>query len=161
MKQLALTQGRVALVDDSDYEYLNQWRWYALFNACANGFYAVRSSRTNDKRKTILMHRDIMGISDPKMQVDHINHDTLNNQRNNIRIATCSENNANRKPGKNSSSKYKGVSWNKNANKWGASIEKMYKKVHLGYFINEIDAALVYNKKATELFGEFANLNKI
>lgn len=160
VKQIPLTQNQFALVDAEDYEYLMQWKWYALFKPNGNCFYAVRNSETlNGRRKMIKMHRLIM--NNPKINVDHIDHNTLNNCRSNLRVATHSQNMANRNSKKNGTSQYLGVGWHKVVNKWYAGISKDNKSIHIGVFKNEIDAALAYNKKAIEIHGEFANLNLI
>jgi hypothetical protein len=159
MKRIKLTQSKFALVDDEDYEYLNQWNWYAQKDdkTC----YAKRSySIGNGKQKTIYMHRVIaerMGIHNP----DHIDIDGLNNQRNNLREATDNQNKANRTLFKNNTSGYKGVSWNKYNKKWVAYIRVNKKRIHLGYFNDIKDAARAYNEAAIKYFGEFAVLNKV
>jgi hypothetical protein len=161
MKKIKLTQGKWALVSDEDYEYLNQWKWYA--GKCnSNIFYAARgSSRINGKRKTVRMHRVIaerIGIKNP----DHRDRDGLNNQRNNLREATLTQQKANRRNNfKNNTSEYKGVYWDKKAKKWRAYICINKKCIYLGLFINIKDAARVYNMAAIKHFGEFAVLNKI
>lgn len=168
MKQIPLSQhgknkllNLVALVDDDMYDYLNQWNWYALKSW--NTFYAARNEPTpNSKRKqkAIWMHREILGLSsDLKKEGEHIDHNGLNNLRYNLRVATHSQNCINRRAHKNSSSSFLGVY--KVRNKWRAAIMKDYKRTHIGYFDNEKIAAIAYNEKAVELFGEFANLNKI
>lgn len=98
--------------------------------------------------------------------VDHINHDTLDNRRQNLRVVTRRQNQANmRKCSKATSSKYKGVSWDKSRNKWmaalGPKVEGKTRRIHLGRFDREEDAALAYNKGASALFGVFAKLNKV
>lgn len=104
------------------------------------------------------MHREIMDV--PKHLVcDHINHNGLDNRKNNLRTCTRQQNTHNQKPRKKGTSKYKGVDWNKRQKKWRARIYYRGKCHYLGYFNNEIDAALTYDKKAKELFGEFACLN--
>lgn len=93
---------------------------------------------------------------------DHINHDTLDNRRDNLRICTVSQNNMNRKKSrKTQSSIYKGVCWYARSRKWIARIKYYETKYHLGYFDSEIEAAKAYNNKARELFGEFAKLNNL
>lgn len=94
-------------------------------------------------------------------KIDHIDNNPSNNNIENLRKVTQSQNCMNRKPHKNRSSKYKGVCWHKASNKWIAQICINYKIIYLGLFINKIDAAIAYNKKAKELFGEFANLNEV
>ena len=103
------------------------------------------------------MHIFILGFKG----IDHIDGNGLNNQRNNLRKATHQENMMNRQSNKNSSSQFKGVHWYERTNKWQARITFNQKRISLGYFTSEIDAAKTYNKKALELFGEFAKLNFI
>lgn len=155
MKEIKLTQGKVALVDDEDYEYLNQFKWCA-HKEC-NTYYAVRNAKNNGKWFTQYMHNLIIGI----IGVDHKNHEGLDNQKHNLRIANKSQNAMNNRPLENMTSKYKGVSWFKERNKWRCTITPSGKSVHIGYFIDEVEAAKAYNEKAKELFGEFANLNII
>lgn len=157
MKEIKLTQQKVSLVDDEDYEFLNQWKWCAA-KSKSGLFYAVRKFRTDGNQTTILMHRVIMGVLDKKVLVDHQDMDGLNNQRYNLRIATYSQNNANRSSRKDSSSKYLGVDRHKG--KWRVKIGKNGKCYHVGMFSNEDDAALAYNEAALKHHGEFANLNE-
>ena len=159
MKKISLTQGKFALVDDEDYEYINQWKW------CYNNGYAVRGKyigTLNGKEKTIIvyMHRIINKTPDG-LHTDHISMDRLNNQKNNLRDCTVSQNHMNLKSYKNSSSKFKGVNWDKNREKWYVKIIINKKHTYLGRFSCEIEAAKAYNKAATENFGEFAKLNDI
>lgn len=141
----------VALVDDEDFERVNQFFWYA--DKDENTFYAV----ARIQNKLIYMHTFLTGFK----QTDHKDMNGLNNQRNNLRKATTQENLMNRKSFKNSSSQFKGVSWDGTRNKWIARIRLNNKSIHLGRFISETDAAKAYNQKAKELFGEFAKLNII
>lgn len=149
MKHINLTQDKYTIVDDEDYEYLNQWKWCINSNG-----YAIRS----EKGKHILMHKVI--IND-KSNVDHINGDRLDNRRNNLRLATHKENMRNKNKINNTSSKYKGVTYNKRAKKWKSQITIDKNCIYLGLFENEVDAAKAYNIKAIELFGDFAKLNCI
>ncbi len=146
MKEISLTQGKVALVGDEDYEELNASKWCAVKRK--GGWYAMG-------RTGILMHRVILEAP-PGVQVDHRNHDGLDNRRKNIRLCTSSQNNANRikKPG--CSSTYKGCSWCKARRKWQAYIYVNYKRIFLGYFAKEIEAARAYGQAALEYFGDFA-----
>jgi hypothetical protein len=161
MKIIELTQGQITIVDDENYEYLMQWKWYAWFSVCSKSFYAARMTVLNGKRAVIYMHRLIMKVTDRKIQVDHKNHITLNNQQSNLRIATASQNASNSRAKKNGKSKYLGVCWHTQNNKWQAAIVKDRKSEYIGLFKNEIDAAKAYNAKALELHGEFANLNTL
>ena len=154
MKQIKLTQGEVALVDEEDFEELNQYKW-CVNKKCYNGFIAVRNEGKPPHRQTIYMHRAI--INCPKgSEVDHINHNPLDNRRCNLRICTKAQNQYNQKPRTGSASVWKGVSRSKKDKKWRASIGYKKRATYLGCFDNEIDAAKAYDKVATELFGEFA-----
>ncbi len=160
MKLIPLTQGQFAQVDDEDFEYLNQFKWFAHKNRYK--FYAMRKvKKGTGKWAPMSMHRILLGLIDPKIYADHKDRNGLNNQRYNLREANGSQNNANKESRKNSSSKYLGVKWYKKHEKWTSAIKLNYKTYHLGYFDLEEMAALAYNTKAVELHGEFANLNII
>jgi hypothetical protein len=154
---IQLTQNQVALVDDEDFERINQYKWYAAWDDCTQGFYVVRSTGN------LKMARFIMNCPSG-MLVDHKDHNTLNNQKANLRVCTFSENMRNSRKLGNFSSKYKGVSWNKRCKKWTAQIiltgifDQHYKQ-HLGYFYEEEKAALAYDIAAVKHFEEFACLN--
>ena len=155
-KQIELTQGKVAIVDDEDFEWLNQWKWYAVRRGTI--WYAVRTKRL-PKRRIIYMHRIIM---EPPvdLQIDHQNMDGLDNRRCNLRICTRSQNLMNsKKCHLDHTSRFKGIYWNKRDKKWHARIG--HKGHHIGYFDDELEAAKAYNKIAFKLFGEFARLNVI
>ncbi len=159
MKEIQLNHKKVALVDDEDYEYLNQWKWFA--KKCKCTWYPIRMLLLNNgKRKAFPMHKEIM--SPPKgMETDHKDHNGLNCQKDNMRNCTRQQNTQNQRKQPNRSSKYKGVCWHKFHNKWSCRITLNGKTKHLGYFKFEIKAALAYNKAAKGLFGEFACLNII
>ena len=169
MKEIQLTKGQVALVDDEDYERINKYKWRAKLDKKSKSYYAARTINYYNKfnkrtARTIFMAREIMNLtSNDKLHVDHKNHDTLNNQKDNLRLATNNQNQYNKLKLKNKTSIYKGVSWNKKDKKWKTSIGFNGKRIHLGYFKptpeGEILAAKTYDKKAVELFGEFALLN--
>lgn len=134
-KQIELTQGLFALVDDHLYDWLNQWRWYS--NKGRNTYYALRngSSLNNNEPSSIGMHREILGLSHHDgCVVDHINQDGLDNQRSNLRVVSNTENIRNHKLFNTSKTGHTGVTWNDNANKWHARIHVNYKYIHLGYF---------------------------
>jgi hypothetical protein len=158
-KEIQLTQGQVAIVDDDIYDYLNQWKWYA--NKLKGKYYAVRNLRINKKYAgCLLMHRVIMNPI-KGFVVDHVNGLPLDNRKENLRICTAAENNRNQKQRINNKSGYKGVHWKKLKNKWYSEIKYKNKSIHLGCFINIIDAARAYNEAAIKYHGEFANINKI
>uniref|UniRef100_A0A6H1ZQL7 Putative homing endonuclease n=1 Tax=viral metagenome TaxID=1070528 RepID=A0A6H1ZQL7_9ZZZZ len=157
MKEIRLTQNKVALVDDEDFEYLNQFKWYA--HKYPNTYYAVRHIRlANGKQATIPMHRVILNV--PKgMETDHKNQNGWDNRRMNLRICTRQENMMNRNSYKNSSSRFKGVVWHKRNKKWQAQIRYNGRTIYLGRSFSEREASFMYDKKAIELFGKFAKLN--
>ena len=153
MKTIELTQNKVVIVDDEDYEYLNQFKWNFHI-------YAFRMTHNNKIRKTIYMHR-LINNTPNGLGTDHINHNTLDNRKDNLRTATKSQNAQNGLKRKNKSSIYKGVSWYKNVGKWAACIRVDRERLYLGCSDNEKDMARTYNKAALKYFGEFATLNEI
>lgn len=164
MKKIALTNGQVALVDDADYEWITKRRWYASKGRANNKFVAKHSTTTREGKKIMfLMHREIM--KPPRhLTIDHINGDSLDNRRCNLRFATVTENNRNMFKVKKRTaifSKYKGVGWNKAMRKWQASIGYDKTRKHLGYYESEDKAAMAYNKAAKIHHRDFANLNII
>lgn len=157
MKEIQLTQGKVALVDDDMYDYLMQWKWFA--NNIKGYFYAGRNITSSKcKQSRISMHRLIMK-PDKGMIIDHLDGDALNNQKNNLRICNHSENMRNRKLGKNNTSGYKGVSYQKRDNNWRSYIKFNNKTINIGTYTNPIDAARAYNEAAIKYHGKFAKLN--
>lgn len=152
MKQIQLTQGQVALVDDADFEWLNQWKWGARYDPTTGTYYAIRGSRKEGKTKEVKMARLILGLIDPKIKGDHKDGNTLNNQRYNLRAVTASQSAINRKKFKNNTSGHKGVSWKEANKKWQVQINGKYG----GVFVSLEEAVEVYEKKALVLHGEFA-----
>ncbi len=149
MKEIKLTKGFTAQIDDEDYDFLNQWKWYVYIDRIY--CYAIRKDNKTGKR--IKMHRIIAHAPD-NMLVDHIDHNGLNNQKSNLRICTNTQNQWNMRGRRNG---LKGVSIEKYC--FRAGIKYQGKTIHLGSFKTEIEAAKAYDKKAKELFGEFAFLN--
>ncbi len=158
MREIPLTKGFVALVDDNLYDYLMQWKWYAHRAAPGLKYYAKRSVWDGCRHKQIHMHRVIAG-STPGQRTDHIDGDGMNNQRYNLRSCTNAQNMCNRKAQRNNTSGWKGVSWVKKLNKWRAQIESEGKGQMLGHFHDPIEAALAYDEAARRLHGEFASTN--
>jgi hypothetical protein len=152
MEEIKLTRGFVALVDDEDYEYINQWKW--CVTECKGRRYATRAYKENGKNHYLFLHRVIMQTP-INLVVDHMDHNGLNCQKHNMRNCTRKQNLQNKLPQKNSSSKYLGVSYSKEMKKFRADINDVF----LGYFPDELDAAKAYDAKALETYGEYANLN--
>lgn len=161
VRKIPLTRGKFAIVDDEDYEYLNQWNWSSVNNRKYP--YARRHLKIeNGKPVHVLMHRIITNC--PKnMQVDHINHNTLDNRKANLRICTKSDNQKNR-IGRSKVSGYKGISKaNSKSNPWRVYISSGYKGKYffLGNYKSQEMAAKAYNEAAKKYHGEFAYLNVI
>ena len=153
-KQIPLTQGKVALVDDDMYSYFMQWNYFYR-----NGYAAREITAQSGKRITIYMHREVMNAPDG-MKVDHRNTGkTLDNRRENLRICTHAQNLQNTKKHRDNASGYKGVHLNKHAKKWQASVMSGGSRHYLGLFDDPKAAARAYDAKARELFGEFARTN--
>lgn len=148
-----INQDYKAIVDDEDFERLSKFRWYSNENK------NIKRSTWKRRTKDISLPEEIMQT--PRTLYDHIDNNPLNNQKSNLRKCTYKQNCYNTIKRKNTRSQYKGVSWNCGRNKWLASIAKDYTSYYLGYYESEIEAALAYNIKAKELFGEFARLNNI
>jgi hypothetical protein len=159
-KEIILTQGKVAIVDDDDFEYLNQFKWQANQKK-SKKFYAWRGKKIDGKYRMIYLHRFILKLTDKKIFVDHINMNTLDNRKINLRICTQSQNQMNTNKNNRNSLGYKGISYDKRVNKFYAAITLNKKRFNLGGFIDPVDAARAYNKAALKYHGEFANLNKI
>jgi hypothetical protein len=156
MNFIKLTRGKFTKVDDWWFEELNRYKWFA--HKMRNTYYAARNVKINGKYTIVFMHRVIMNT--PKeFKTDHKNHETLDNQEHNLRICTPQQNGMN----KTASGKLKslGVSIKKERHfdPFAAQIQFNGKTIHLGYFHTEREAAKAYDKKAKELFGEFANPN--
>ncbi len=155
MKQIPLTQGKVTLVDDDIYEFLNQWKWYAHWTGAS--FYARRDVWNAGKRFRVYMHR-LVAKAPKGTKVDHKNN-TLNNTRENLRICTQSQNNCNKGLTARNRSGYKGVHWEAATKKYRASVSFNNIQFRLGRFADPVEAALAYDAKARELQGEFARTN--
>lgn len=155
MKCIQLTQHQFAIIDDEDYDTLCKFKWRVKEES--NTMYAIRDNR----KTTVRMHRQILNIIDSNYNVDHINGNGLDNRKCNLRVCTQAQNVCNTKPRQGTSSKFKGVSWNPQKNKFHAYVNFNKKRFFLGYYNSETEAAKAYNQKASELFGEFARLNKV
>jgi hypothetical protein len=158
-REIPLTQGQVAIVDAADYEWLNQWKWCAAWMPSTKSFYVVRRPRKAECRTEsgLWMHREILSLTrENKSLVDHVNGNSLDNRRCNLRTATHSQNTMNARAKRGSSTGLKGVSWNKNRKRFEARIRVNGKLLFLGKFVDKHEAHSAYCKAATEHFGEFA-----
>jgi hypothetical protein len=148
-KEIFLTQNKVAIVDDCDYEYLNQFKWCVEKNK--NIFYASRGVRKDGKGKMLRMHSVILGDRED-FECDHINGNGLDNRRSNLRLVTHRQNGQNMHILK--TSQYPGVYWRKENKKWRADLSVDNKTIHLEHFDNEYRAYLTYCKAVKELTGQ-------
>ena len=143
-----------ATVSPEDYDEISQYRW------SLNGRgYVQRAGRSSEgKRTTMSMHRQIMGFPEG-LVVDHQNHDLLDNTRGNLRICTLTQNQGNRRPKRNGTSRFLGVSWHRRSGRWQAQISVRRKVTPLGIYSDEEQAARAYDVAARAYFGEFARPN--
>ena len=155
-KQIPLTRGKFALVDDTDYQELSRFRWHARFTK--GKWYAGRAEPFAGGYRLVLMHRFIMQ-SGKDEEVDHVDHDGLNNQRLNLRNADHARNLQNQQQQRRTAGhQAKGVS--PRFGKWRAQIQVDGKKIHIGTFATHDEATAAYDAAARRYFGEFAALNE-
>lgn len=153
MKEIPLTQGMVALVDDEDFERLSACKWFV------GGLPHRRYAMSRKNSRCVYMHREILGVTSRQVDVDHVNGDRLDCRRSNLRACTRSQNMGNAKRPKNGSSQYKGVSYFRRDGCWMAKITVGRAQTFLGYFDKEEDAGRAYDAAAREVYGEFARVN--
>lgn len=159
MKKIKLTQGKYALVDDEDFEFISNWKWQLIKGRNTN--YAKTQNWDKNKKSMsppIYMHRLILKLKKGEF-CDHINRNGLDNRRKNLRNSTNKQNLANTGKSKNNTSGFKGVSITANGKKWNARIMINRKSKHLGNFINKIDAAKAYDNEAKKIYKNYAKLN--
>jgi hypothetical protein len=156
MKEIRPNNSETIFVDDENYDRLSRYRWSVLKTKW--GRYAFRRVQQNNIIKYFYMHRELTDAP-PFKQVDHIDGNGLNNQRKNLRLCTNQENARNSCLRSNSTSGFKGVSWARHARAWRASLMVGGKINHIGYFKNKESAARAYDRKAGEIFKEFARPN--
>lgn len=166
MKEIPLTQGRVALVDDEDFDRLSRHKWYAYRQPGTETYYATRTRpRSEGKKGLVYMHREILGATRGQV-IHHMNGDGTDNRRANIRFCTVRENNQGSRKKYKGTSRYRGVHWSSRREKWAAEIrggavrpDGRRQRVNLGDYASEQDAAIAYDRAAVRLFGEFASTN--
>ena len=165
MKKIYLNQGKWTIVDDEDFEWLNQWKWtykHVKTLSCGEDYgIVVRNNYSSNGKRTniIRMHRVILNAP-PNFQVDHINGNRLDNRRRNIRLATIGQNNKNKRSVAKSG--YKNVYREECINlRWFSKIMVDRKTIHLGCYDSKEEAAIAYNNAAIKYHGQFACLNKI
>lgn len=147
-----------AVVDDEDFESVNACPWYVMK---VNGVpkYAHHMDRDeHGKTISVLMHRYIMQAI-PGSWVNHRDRDGFNNQRSNLRVCWPFQTQQNRRRNSNSTWLYKGVRWRSDVGKWRADIQHKGKKINIGYYTSDVQAAMAYDVLARRFFGEFANVN--
>lgn len=158
MKEIPLTRGLVAQVDDRDYDVLMRLApWHATKDKRKRTFYAVHSYSDGGENKMLFMHHVIKGRKYGDRELDHIDGNGLNNQRSNLRWGTRTQNRANSAKYRSGTNRFKGVSLFKQTGKYRARIGEAGR--HLGFFVLEEDAARAYDRAAIEMYGEFARLN--
>ena len=162
MKEIPLTQGQVAIVDDEDYSRVSSVSWHAKWNRGAKRWEAEHSEVVTGVRpkrfRRVTMPHFILGKPPAHQVVDHRNHNQLDNRRVNIRFATFTQNACNRRT-QNRTTGFKGVE--AKSGRFRAAITIQGKRIYLGYYQIAIDAAYAYNAVAKAHFGEFACLNLV
>lgn len=154
--EIPLTQGQVTLVDEEDYLTVLKHKWCAWYNKCTDSYYVKTASRVEGKKTILNMHRYLLGLVDRGRCVDHINGNTLDNRRANLRICTTAQNTKNHtKLKKSNKSGFRGVCWVTEKRKWKAFITINYKHKHLGYFDDPSNAAKAFDRAALHYYGEF------
>lgn len=158
MKLIKLTQNKEAIIDDEDFEIVNKHKWFF------SGRYAMKTFYADKKKKTVLLHRFILGINNllvDGLETDHINRNKLDNRKSNLRQVNSTINMLNRGISKNNTSGYRGVYRQVENKKWVAHIQVKNKSIYLGTTNDKREAAKLYNEAAFNLYGNFAQLNQI
>lgn len=154
VKQIISSNGKTILVDDTDYPILSQFKWRAQQDH--KTFYAVRMGKINGKPACVRMHRQILDF--PASFVDHANRNGLDNRRQNLRLATNAQNQANAEKHRDSENPSKGVWWNKKRSRWLVRLTVAGKRTHIGYFRELPDAVSAYSKASVDAYGQFAKV---
>ena len=155
MKQISLTQGHFAVVDDDDFKTLSVFKWYAAKTTKAGDFYAVRGIRRRGTYQNVRMHRVIMSAKTGEV-VDHRNHNTLDNRKDNLRLVTNSQNAMNRKGANiNSRTGIRGVYFDNVEKKFRATIRVDGRQKSIGRFRTIKAAAIAWDKAKNDFYGEY------
>lgn len=153
MAEIILSDGKIAIVDDCDFERLSKFKWQSFTRGKCT--YARRSVKVKRETKNFSMHNEILGLKN----IDHIDGNGLNNKRDNMRPCSHVENMRNRRKHIFKTSKFKGVAWKKTHQKFESYIRMAGTLIPLGYFDSQKEAAEIYNLAAALFFGKFAKLN--
>ena len=162
MKTISLNKDKYTLVDDEDFEYLNNLKWCVSTYGYAGKSQYIKNENKKATYTYISLARFLLesyGTDLTNKQIDHINLNKLDNRKSNLRTATRSQNKSNTKKRKDNTSGYKGVIWSRKDKRWEAKIGVNQHKKHLGRFLDKKDAAKSYNTAATKYFREYARLN--
>lgn len=162
MKEMIVNKlkGITTILDDDDYDKFSKYRWYSFMHkGKTKNIYAYRVFQINKKIYRLALHREIMGIGkgEEKIHIDHINGNSLDNRKINLRRATASQNVQNSTMLKVNTSGYKGVTYHKGSNMWHAQTHHLKKNFYIGSYKTKEEAAIAYYRKTKELFGEFVN----
>ena len=157
-RRIKLTRGKYAIVNVEDFEWLNQYKWHCSYHGYAKRAVYKRTGKGR-RQVEIYMHKLLCPVPDG-MIVDHINRNSLDNRRENLRAATQKQNVWNRKfIRKRGKTRYNGIRWDKNKEKWQVRLTINGRRKSFGYYADEIEAAKVYDRVAKKYRGEYACLN--
>lgn len=161
MKKIKLSPSKYgqfyALVDNEDYNKLMKYKWH-LHKNHDRGFYISRCFNDPQdwhKVKNVSMHREIMGF--PNSHIDHVNRNSFDNRKRNLRLCSCGQNRVNSKLNKNNHSGHRNIYWTQQTGRWRAVLNSNRQKIHLGYFLNFSDAVQAVERKSKEIHGDFFN----
>ncbi len=160
MKEIRLKGGEIVLVDDDVFEWASKLKWYLNKTKRNRIGYAITHVWRNGKRTSGYLHRMIVEVA-PGMQVDHVNQNSLDNRRENLRPASVIQNMKNFPKRNGTASRFKGVTWHRHMKRWQAKIGSGNRRIHLGSYLTEEEAAAAYNEAAMKFHGEFAGLNEV
>lgn len=154
-------KGKIVLIDDEDWEKVRVYKWVINAPTKANRkYYAQHDFYVEGVHHVILMHRLIMGcVKGDGVYIDHIDGNTLNNHKSNLRFSSIAENTRNQQKHRDSMNPYKGIKYDKRDKLWVARIQYNKKRIYVGYSKDPVEAAKAYDRKAIELHGEFAYTN--